>query len=94
MQLIYSLMLISGIQQSDLVMYISIYSLFTFYSIIDYYIEYSSLCYTVDPCCLSILYIVVGVYFNPKLLVYPCCGSSLVTINLFSMFLSLFLFCK
>ena len=22
-------------------------------------IEYSSLCYTVDPCCLSILYIVV-----------------------------------
>ena len=37
MQLIYSLMLISGIQQSDLVMYINIYSLFTFYSIIDYY---------------------------------------------------------
>ena len=33
-------------------------------------IEYSSLCYTVGPCCLSIFYIVVCVSANPKLLIY------------------------
>ena len=32
-------------------------------------IEYGSLCYTVNPCCLSILYIVVSV--NLILLIYP-----------------------
>ena len=32
--------------------------------------EYSSLCYTVGPCYLSILYIVV-IYFNSKFLIYP-----------------------
>ena len=32
-------------------------------------VEYSSLCYTVGPCCLSILDILVSV--NPKLLIYP-----------------------
>ena len=32
MQLIYSLMLVSAVQQGNLVIYINIYSLFTFYS--------------------------------------------------------------
>ena len=32
-------------------------------------INYVSLCYTIGPCCLSILYIIVCV--NPKLLIYP-----------------------
>ena len=50
-------------------------------------IEYSSLCYTVGPCCLSIFYIVVCVSANPKLLIYssPNPLSPLVTIRLFSM---------
>ena len=45
--------------------------------------EFISLCYTVSPCCLLILYIVV--YINPKLLIYPSLLSPLVTISLFSM---------
>ena len=54
-------MLTSGVQQSDsdLYMYISIFRLF---SIIGYQdTVYSTLCYTVDPCHLSILYKVVKV---------------------------------
>ena len=45
-------------------------------------IEYSSLCYTVGPCCLVILYIVS---VNSKLLIYPSLPtlSPLVTISLF-----------
>ena len=47
--------------------------------------EYSY--YTVDSYCFSILYIVVGIYFNPKLLVYPGRGSSLVNYTfIFSVF--------
>ena len=53
-------MLVSGIQQSDSVIYISDNTRI-FFSVID--VEYSSLCYTVNPCCLSILYIIVSV--NP-----------------------------
>ena len=34
-------------------------------------IDYSSLFYTVEPCWLSFLYIVVCVYVNPKLLICP-----------------------
>ena len=53
-------------------------------------IEYSSLFYTVGLCWSSILYIIV-VYINPRLLIYlPT--SLLVTISLFSMPVSLFLF--
>ena len=47
--------------------------------------EYSSLCYIVGPSCLSIY---------PKLLICPSFPSSLVAISLFSISLSLFLFCK
>ena len=43
-------------------------------------IEFNSLCYTVGS--LSILHIVVCIYINPKLLIYPP-SSPLVTINLF-----------
>ena len=34
-------------------------------------IEYSSPCSTIGPCCLRILYIVVRVYVNPRLLICP-----------------------
>ena len=60
-QLIYNVVLVSGVQQSDSVIHIRIPSLF---QILFYYrllqdTEYSSLCYTVGPCCLSILDILV-----------------------------------
>ena len=52
-QLIYNVVLVSSVQQSDSVLYISF---FRFFFIIRYRllqdIEYSSLCYTVGPCCL------------------------------------------
>ena len=74
---------------------------YSFFSVIHIYIlyqirflyrlvEYTSLCYTVGPCCLSILY-TVCVYVNPKLLSYPSPASPLVTISLFSMSVGLFL---
>ena len=47
--------------------------------------EYSSLCYIVGPSYLSTY---------PKLLICPSLPSSSVAISLFSMSLSLFLFCK
>ena len=78
-------------------MYVYIYILFLvlFHYRLLQDIEYSSLCYTVGPCCLSILYIYYCVYFNPKFLIYPFLPlSPLVTISLFSMSVSLFLFCK
>ena len=57
-------MLVSGIQQSDSVIHICIsflfQILFPFRLLQD--IEYSSLCYTVGPYGLSILYIVVCIY--------------------------------
>ena len=60
--LIYSVVLVSGVQQSDLVLcmhiYICIRILFRFFSF-GCYIEYNFLCCTVGPCYLSILYIVV-----------------------------------
>ena len=49
-ELIYSAMLVSGIGQSDSVMYMymkQLYIYFKFFSIIVYDIEYTSLCYTV-----------------------------------------------
>ena len=59
--LIYNVVLVSGVQQSDSVIHTYIYILFP---ILFHYgllqdIEYSSLCYTVGPCCLSVLYTVV-----------------------------------
>ena len=49
--LIYNIVLVSGVQQGNSVIYIYIY--FRLFSIISYYNEYSFLCYTVNPCCLS-----------------------------------------
>ena len=54
-------MLISAIQQSDSVIDILFHILFHFGLSQD--IEYSSLCYTVGPCCLSILYVIVCITF-------------------------------
>ena len=57
-------------------------------------IEYSSLCYTINPCCLHMIVIVYIQYVNPILLIYLSPTSPLVTISLFSMSVSLFLLCK
>ena len=56
-QLIYSIVLLSSIQQSDSYIYILFQIVFHYRLLQD--IEYSSLCYTVNPCCLPLLYIVV-----------------------------------
>ena len=56
-------MLVSGVQQSGSVIRIILRVLFQIlfhYSLLQD-IESSSLCYTVGPCCLSVLYIVVCV---------------------------------
>ena len=68
-ELIYNIMLVSGVQQSDSDIYICIcvcvcvYIYILFQILFPYRllqnIQYSSLCYTVNPHCLSILYIVV-----------------------------------
>ena len=54
---------------------------------------YSSLCYVLGSCGSPILY-TVCVSINPRLLIYPLLLSPMVTIHLFSMSVSLFLFCK
>ena len=63
-ELIYKVVLVSGVQQSDSHIYIYSHMCIYFFQIIFPYrllqnIEYGSLCYTVGPCWLSILYIVV-----------------------------------
>ena len=64
-QLIYNVVLISSVQQSDLVIYIYINThMYIVFQILFHYrllqdIEYNSLCYTVGPCYLPILYKVV-----------------------------------
>ena len=60
----YSVVLVSGIQQNDSVIYI--YILFHYGLSQD--IVYSSLCYTVGPCCLSIYQFA---FANPKLPIHP-----------------------
>ena len=59
-----------GVQLSDLVIYIYIYILIYIYihfQILFHYsllqdVEYSSLCYTLGPCCLSILFYIYSMY--------------------------------
>ena len=66
-QLMYNVVLVSGVQHSDSVLYIYIciyvYIYILFQTLFPYKllqnIEYSSLRYTVGPCCVSVLYIVV-----------------------------------
>ena len=59
--LIYNVVLVSGVQQSDSVLYMCIYILFDilFHYSLSQDIDYNSLCYTIGPCCLFILYIIV-----------------------------------
>jgi len=90
-------MLVSDVQHRDSV-YIYIY-IYIHFQILFLYkllqnIEYSSLCYTIDPCWLSTLYILVCIYESqpPSLSLSPL--SPLVTISLFSMSVGLFLFCN
>ena len=76
--LIYNVVLVLGIQQSDSVIYWHISIFFRFFSHIGYYRILSWVpcgiagpCAIVGPCWLSILYIVMySIYINPKLLIY------------------------
>ena len=87
--LIYNLVLVSGVQQSD-----SVTHIFNLFQILFPYrllqnIEYRRSC--------SVIYFLywLCVYVHLKLLMYPSAQNSpLVTISLFSNCVSLFLFCK
>ena len=95
-QLSYNAVLASGAQQSDSVIYVHIYShIYTlFHYDLSQDIEYHSLCYTVGPCCLSILHIYTGLHLQiPKAqCISPPLPLSLATTSLFSMSMRLFLF--
>ena len=52
--IVFSMLLVSGVQQSDSVIHIFFSQIFFPYRLLQN-IEYSSLCYTVGPCWLSIL---------------------------------------
>ena len=58
-ELIYNTVLVSGVEQSDSVLYVWILFQIIFHCRLLHNIEYSSLCYTGNSCCLSILCIVV-----------------------------------
>ena len=94
-QSIYTAVLVSGIQQSESVIYIhtllksSFQILFLYCSLQS--IEQSFLCYTVGSYYL--FYIQQFVYINPNLPIYPPLYP-LITINLFSISVTLLLFCK
>ena len=71
--LIYNVVLVSVVQQNDSIIciYIHFHILFHYRLLQD--IEYDSLCYTVGPCCLSILYItVVCIYQSQTPNLSPC----------------------
>ena len=55
--------LASGVHQSDSVLYIYIYNFLTFFQL-EVFKMFSSLCYTVDPYWLSILYIYIYIYLR------------------------------
>ena len=67
-----------------------IFSIIVYCKILNNYFNYS-LCYTVNPCCLSILCIVIYICLSHTFYSSPCL-SSLEIINLLSMSVSLFLF--
>ena len=58
-ELIYSVVLVSAVEQSDSVIYMYILFEIVFHYGLSQDIEYSALCYTVGSCCLSILYLMV-----------------------------------
>ena len=71
-------MLVSGGQQSDTVTYtdISVFFQIVFpYSLLQN-IEYGSLCYTVGPCYLYVLYIVVYIYTTIYIVYYVLIPNS------------------
>ena len=55
-------MLVSDVQQNDSVIYIFFQIIFHYRLLQD--VEYSSLCYTVNSCCLSILCIIVFIFYD------------------------------
>ena len=71
-QLIYNVVFISGVQQSDSVVhtFISVFQIPSPYRLLQN-TEQSSLGYTGGPCWLSILQIAMQLSVNPKLLIYP-----------------------
>ena len=98
--------LISTVQHSD-----SVIHMYTFFNILFHYglsrdIEYTSLCYTVGPCCLSILCVMCFSYFNTLYLLVLLFSFSLIandvdhlvmclfTIYIFSVCLNLLLVSK
>ena len=75
-------------------LYIHMYIFFSNFSHLNYYwICTSPLCYTVDPCWLSILYKVVYMSIQSSQFTLPHFSPSVI-INLFPKSVSLFLFCK
>ena len=77
-------------------MYIQLYIYTFFLNILFHYSlsqddEYISLCYTIGPCCFSILYIYIYVYVSLHLSIpnsspsLPQCPSPLATTSLFSL---------
>ena len=67
LQLIYNIVLVSGIQQSDSAIYVSVFIyIYILLQILFHHrllqdIEYSSLCSIVNSCCLCILYLLLCV---------------------------------
>ena len=64
-QLIHNIVLVSNVQQSDLAIHVTMYvysfSDFFFHCMVLQDVEYSSLCYPANLCCLFILYMVVHI---------------------------------
>ena len=98
--MINSVVLVSGVKQSDSVIPIHVFILFqiTFLFRLLENIEQGSLCYTVGPCWLSILNVAVCTHQsqtpNSSLPAAAPHLSPLVTISLFAKLVSLFLFYK
>ena len=74
-QLIYNVVLVSGVQYSYSVTYththIYLLSQLLFHYRLLQNFQYNSLFYTVGPCCLFYIQQYIFVYVNPKLLIYP-----------------------
>ena len=91
-QLIYNVVPIPTVQQSDSFVHICTF-FFLFFSIMVYHRILNIVCHILGPCCLSILNIIVCIYQlqtpSPSLSL----PSPLATTSLFFMSMSLFLFC-
>ena len=79
-------MLISAAYQSGSIIYIYSFPLWFITGI-----EYNSLCYTLGPCCLSVLYIIGSICYSQSI---PPPSPPSWQPHLFSMSMSLFLFCR